>query len=310
MPPEGIRRRKRPRFFDIVFVPVGEGEAPKSIRTSRIGLTLVLAMAFLICCAFVFMVLVYSPLAMYVPIPNAALERRYGERISTLQEQLIALDHDVMLLKDYNQQMRKVLGEGSTGDSLTGRGGTSMVVEGNSQPPESHAPSPDSYASPAQGGESMDEASGGIDLEGTVGSAASIITSSEAGKGVFPLLKPVEGIVSQGFEPAQSHFGIDIAGKLGTPVSAAADGYVIFAGWTYNDGNMVIVAHEGGYLTVYKHNQGLLVSATSTVRRGEPVALLGNSGHTSSGPHLHFELWKDGKPRDPSLYLLGTGNVQ
>jgi len=67
---------------------------------------------------------------------------------------------------------------------------------------------------------------------------------------------------------------------------------------------MIIIAHGDSYLTVYKHNQSLLKSPTAYVRRGEPIALLGNSGKTSLGPHLHFEIWKDGIPRDPSQYLL------
>jgi murein DD-endopeptidase MepM/ murein hydrolase activator NlpD len=89
-------------------------------------------------------------------------------------------------------------------------------------------------------------------------------------------------------------------------VVAAADGYVVFSGWTYQDGQVLILSHSGGFLTYYKHNQSLLKSANIFVRRGEPIALLGNSGRTSSGPHLHFEVWKDGAPVDPARYLLQT----
>jgi murein DD-endopeptidase MepM/ murein hydrolase activator NlpD len=97
---------------------------------------------------------------------------------------------------------------------------------------------------------------------------------------------------------------MDFAGKQGTPVYAAADGHVILSGWTYDDGNMVILSHGGGYLTVYKHNRSLLIGEHSVVRRGEPIALLGTSGKTSLGPHLHFEVWKDGIPQNPADYLL------
>ena len=92
-------------------------------------------------------------------------------------------------------------------------------------------------------------------------------------------------------------------------MSAAADGYIVFSGWTYDDGNMVIISHGGGYFTIYKHNQSLLKSANDFVKRGQPIALLGNSGNTSYGPHLHFELWKDGQPQNPDEYLIATESM-
>jgi murein DD-endopeptidase MepM/ murein hydrolase activator NlpD len=79
---------------------------------------------------------------------------------------------------------------------------------------------------------------------------------------------------------------------------------VLFAGWTYDDGNMLIIAHGGGYATVYKHLQTLLKSTLNSVKRGEPIALLGSSGRTSMGPHLHFEVWHNGVPEDPNESLL------
>jgi len=120
----------------------------------------------------------------------------------------------------------------------------------------------------------------------------------------FPAIFPTEGYMTREFEPSQNHYGLDIAGKVGTLIVAAADGNVVFSGWTYNDGYVVIMSHAGGYMSFYKHNQSLLKSAGSFVRRGEPVSTLGNSGTTSSGPHLHFEIWKDGIPVDPSAYLI------
>jgi murein DD-endopeptidase MepM/ murein hydrolase activator NlpD len=120
----------------------------------------------------------------------------------------------------------------------------------------------------------------------------------------LPLQLPASGYVTRGFEPTRGHLGIDIAGKQGSPVVAAADGYILFAGWTYEAGNMLILAHGGGYFTFYKHNQSLLKSANSFVKHGEPIALLGNTGAMSHGPHLHFEVWKDGAACDPSEYVL------
>ncbi len=123
----------------------------------------------------------------------------------------------------------------------------------------------------------------------------------------LPTLSPVRGFLSQRFLedplfPERSHLGIDIAGKDGTPVVAAASGNVIFEGWTSFFGNCLILVHRDGYVTFYGHNRQNLRRLAEEVKRGEPIALLGSTGH-SSAPHLHFEIWKDGIPIDP-LKLL------
>ncbi len=127
----------------------------------------------------------------------------------------------------------------------------------------------------------------------------------------IPTLNPVEGFVSRGFSedflfPERSHRGIDIAGKTGTPVSAATAGRVVFDGWTPYFGKCLIIAHPQGYMTFYGHNLVNLKTVQEKVKRGEPIALLGNSGR-SSAPHLHFEIWKDGIPVDPVEFLQVPG---
>ncbi len=124
----------------------------------------------------------------------------------------------------------------------------------------------------------------------------------------LPTFLPVEGVLSNDYENVNyegksGHLGIDIAGERGAMIKAAADGIVVFAGWTYNLGNLIILYHGNGYFTYYGHNQRLLVERNSLVSKGENISLLGNSG-ISSGHHLHFEIWKDGVPLDPKNYLL------
>ncbi len=123
----------------------------------------------------------------------------------------------------------------------------------------------------------------------------------------LPTLTPARGFISQRFLedplfPERSHLGIDIAGREDTPVIAAASGTVIFEGWTSYFGNCLILAHRDGYVTFYGHHRQNLRRVAEEVKRGEPIALLGSTGH-SSAPHLHFEIWKDGIPIDP-LKLL------
>lgn len=123
-----------------------------------------------------------------------------------------------------------------------------------------------------------------------------------------PSLMPVKGFLTLDFQKeawfsAKSHTGIDIVARKGTVIRAAGSGVVIFANWTADLGNLVIIDHGGGFLSFYGHNQRVLVSEKNFVKKGDPIALLGTSGK-SSGPHLHFEIWKDGAPVDPKEYIV------
>jgi murein DD-endopeptidase MepM/ murein hydrolase activator NlpD len=262
--------------------------------------------AFLLSVMITLVVLMFTPVAMYVPLPSPLLEEKYGRQIAETQQQLTRLAGEVFLLRDYNLQLRKALGENVQRDSsLDWTLPPSFSLETQegiqrSSPPGSVQPTPG--AIPAAGRS--------ISAVRWPSSYSSASTRGGASHSRFPLLLPTEGFITQGFNPENGHFGMDIAGKRGTPVHAASGGRVLFSGWTYDDGNTVIISHGGTVLTVYKHNQALLVNAHATVRRGEAIALLGTSGKTSLGPHLHFEVWMDGAPLDPDEFVLRTPNRQ
>lgn len=115
---------------------------------------------------------------------------------------------------------------------------------------------------------------------------------------------PVDGQLTSGFGPRNGSFhdGIDIAAPLGTPVLAAADGKVIFSDVLRGYGNVVIVRHRGGYLTVYAHHRTNLVKEGQSVRQGDVIAEVGQTGR-ATGPSLHFEVRKDNLARNPLRYL-------
>jgi murein DD-endopeptidase MepM/ murein hydrolase activator NlpD len=128
----------------------------------------------------------------------------------------------------------------------------------------------------------------------------------QKGNDVFSLnfLPPVKGYVTSEFSPEKEHFGIDIVAQENTPVLATLDGTVIFSGWTLETGHVVVVQHAFNILSFYKHNSVVLKKTGNFVRAGEPVAIIGNSGELTTGPHLHFELWKDGIAVNPEDYLI------
>jgi murein DD-endopeptidase MepM/ murein hydrolase activator NlpD len=117
------------------------------------------------------------------------------------------------------------------------------------------------------------------------------------------LFPPVKGTISDKYRPEDRHFATDIAVTINTPVKAVADGTVVFSEWTVETGYVVIIAHEQQLLSVYKHNASLTKKQGDLVRSGEVIALSGNSGEYTTGPHLHFELWSNGYPVDPENFI-------
>ena len=121
----------------------------------------------------------------------------------------------------------------------------------------------------------------------------------------WPVQPPTGGFLTRGFDAQTGHYGVDLAVEEGTPVHAIGDGHVILADWTHDGGYALAVQHAGGYVSVYKHNRHLLKRVGDRVRDREAVAVSGNSGEVTTGPHLHFELWRDGLAQDPHAYFIG-----
>lgn len=120
----------------------------------------------------------------------------------------------------------------------------------------------------------------------------------------FFFYKPVNGMVSSRYQADIRHFGIDIAAKPNESVLATLDGTVVYAGYDPNEGNVIQLQHKNGFISIYKHNETLLKEPGQSVVAGEAIALVGNSGVLSTGPHLHFELWLEGKPVNPEDYIV------
>ena len=121
----------------------------------------------------------------------------------------------------------------------------------------------------------------------------------------FPVLPPISGITTRGFDARTGHFAVDIAAEEGSAIRSIGDGYVILADWLNDGGEVIAIAHADGYITVFKHNSSLLKQVGDRVRDREVIALSGNSGEITTGPHAHFELWQNGLAQDPRAYVLG-----
>lgn len=121
--------------------------------------------------------------------------------------------------------------------------------------------------------------------------------------GYFHFFPPVEGIVTRGFDEKAGHYGTDLVAKTNAKVVAVLEGVVIFTDWTVKTGYVIQVQHANNLVSVYKHNSTLLKKQGDYVRAGEMIAVVGNTGEETTGPHLHFELWRAGNPLNPEQFI-------
>ena len=129
------------------------------------------------------------------------------------------------------------------------------------------------------------------------------VSSNEMPLEQLYFIPPITGVVSEQFMPDKKHFGTDILAPKNTPVKATLDGFVISSDWTLETGNTISIQHSNNLISFYKHNSALLKETGNSVKAGEAVAIIGNTGTLSNGPHLHFELWHKGKPINPEDFI-------
>ncbi len=120
----------------------------------------------------------------------------------------------------------------------------------------------------------------------------------------FPAQVPVSGTLTRNYEPQEGHYGLDIASTENEEVINVADGTVISSGWTIDYGYVISVQHKEGVVSTYKHCAKLYRAKGEKVLKGDVLGLVGDTGITSSGPHLHFEIWKNGISQNPIPFLI------
>ena len=129
------------------------------------------------------------------------------------------------------------------------------------------------------------------------------VLESATSKVKYVLISPIFGQVTSRFDYGFKHFGTDIAVPINSPVKSIAKGAVVLAEWTVQTGYVIVIEHAYGLTSVYKHNDSGLISQGDLVESGQVIALSGNTGELTTGPHLHFELWREGIPVNPENYV-------
>jgi len=292
---EHRHHKSKKNRYTIVLMPDEEAGKAKNFRLTLKQLTVGLVVFAVSAVLIVVLALTYTPLGQLFPLSNRGLENKYKKELISLNQRMMNLMEQLVELRSYNIKLRRAFGEEVTlSDS-----GVIKVTSRDSQAEKNDLIQEEQTT--ARSSQLMNPVQ--RMLPARIVKSESV-ESVDRGVVSFPAIFPTEGYMTRGFEPENNHYGLDIAGKKGKLIIAAADGNVVFSGWTYNDGYVIILSHTNGFMSFYKHNQSLLKSAGSFVRRGDPIATLGSSGTTSSGPHLHFEIWKNGVPVDPSIYMI------
>ena len=292
MASENQHHSSKKNRFTIVLVPDEDARKAKNFRFALWQFITGLIAFATVTVVFVILILTYTPVGEVIPISNPGLENKYSKELISLNQRMTNMMEQLVELRSYNIKLRQAMGE-------------NMTVSDSGVVKTAQHPAARDKSNAGKEEQAIANVQPYISPEQRMIPARPVKFESDARYSAsFPAILPTEGYMTRGFEPEHNHFGLDIAGKTGNLIIAAADGNIVFSGWTYDDGYIVIVSHTNGFMSFYKHNQALLKSSGSFVHRGEPIATLGNSGTTSSGPHLHFEIWKDGVPVDPTQYVI------
>jgi murein DD-endopeptidase MepM/ murein hydrolase activator NlpD len=217
-------------------------------------------------------VTVYSPLQRLMPGYEA---KQALELAAQQQARLDALQDSLRLQQDYTLRLRQLMGGIEAPRSAVAV--ERAVPVGRQE--ESEAPVVTSWSS------------------------RSVRSNRPTGAASFSALLP-QGVLTRGFDASTGHFAVDIAAAEGSPVRAVEDGIVVLADWTHEGGYTIAIQHASGFVSVYKHNSQLLRATGERVAARDVVALSGNTGQVTTGPHIHLELWQDGVPMDPESFLL------
>ena len=229
-----------------------------------------------------FFLIVYSPIKNI--LPQADLNKK--KKIIELMIQVDSLERDLDLKSQYINTINRII-KGDIVDSVTPILNKESILYG------------DLTLSPSKADSVLRREVADADLYNIPSSYKSDLGRLED----FVFYRPVDGLITSGFNPQEQHFGLDVVAETNASVKSCLDGVVLFADWSSSRGNVIIIQHVDNIVSAYMHNAVLVKETNDLVRAGEVIGLVGNSGELTSGPHLHFELWQNGTPINPEDYI-------
>ena len=294
------KKRKHRQSLRILIVPDDQDE-PKSLTISMKKLKILKVLGVLLALHVIVGFIIYLQYFRIARQNNTLIA--VNKQLEENNQRIYKLAEEFKELENSQTKIRQALGLGEK-ISASIESDTNPIQPYLMQEPERLQPSPSISAEPPPSAADIRSQLGFIRR------AKSVMHDLEKN---VPTFLPTEGVLTSRFSsgnqgPERRHYGIDIASARGAVVCAAADGVVLFAGWTHDLGNLMVLYHGNGFITYYGHNQQFLLERNALVRKGDPIATVGNSG-LSSAPHLHFEIWKDGQPLNPTDFLLAYADA-
>ena len=267
--------------YRFVIMTDSSFEEKASIKTSRLNVLLFFLGLFLVCFFMTLLLLSYTPLNQYIP----------GKSSNEIQHTIIKLSlradslEESLKTRDYylNNIHRVISGEAF--ETIAEEALQDSVFYQNTLSFE----------------KSIEDSLLRITVEAIDQSSIYINENVDGDHLMF--FAPIKGIITDFFNPKTKHFGVDLVAKENSRISSVLDGRVVISHWSPETGFVIAVQDKNYYLSLYKHNSLLLKSVCDFVRAGQNIAIIGNSGELSSGPHLHFELWCNGRAVNPENYI-------
>jgi len=254
------------------------------IRLSRLSLIALLSTSFILIVAGVFALIAYTGIRELIPgYPDGTMRRN----IIMNAIRLDSLENEILIRDRYFKNLNALVSGREPDDNLSGVD-TSVEV-GNIQ----FTTSLEDSVLRAQVEDEEQYNLLVVDKESSPSNLASI-----------HFFAPIKGMVTNSFNAGENHFGTDIVAGPNEVVKACLDGTVTLATWTVETGYVIQIQHDNNLVSIYKHNAELLKKTGSVVKAGDAIAIIGNSGELTTGPHLHFELWHNGTPVDPEQYIV------
>jgi len=278
---EGRKKYWSKLFYKYRFVIMTDSslEEKLSVKLSRLNIITYL-FSFVFFCLFITILLIaYTPLSEYVPGKSSIEVQKSLIELSIKSDSL-----EVILLNRsiYIENINKII----NGEELVTPKDSKEII--NTQNPISFEKSKEDSIFRLQ-----------VETE----DKSSIYKKKKTTNNYLMFFTPLSGLISDGYDTKKKHFGIDLVAKEKSRISSVLDGTVVISHWAYETGYVIGVQHKNDYLSFYKHNSVLLKSVGDYVNAGDHIAIIGNSGELSSGPHLHFELWHKGTPVNPENYI-------
>src|SRR5690606_2916708 len=253
-----------------------------SIKLTRLNVFVLVSLSSIFLVAATTFIIAFTSLREFIPGYSSAKLKRQATELNYKTD---SLQQVIALNEQYFASIKRVL----TGDVKTVEFNRDSILEAAKNDSEipNVAPTKEDSILRAK-----------VDKEDKYNLFESAISASN-----FVLFPPVNGTISEPYNVKERHYAVDIVVAKNTPVKATADGTVIFAEWTAETGYVVIIEHSYELISVYKHNASLTKEQGDLVKAGEVIAMAGNSGEYSTGPHLHFELWSRGYPINPTNFI-------